>query len=427
MDSGDLWKLIVLPIFLALSALFSASETAFVALPRARLLHLVNTGKPGAKLVSQMIQRPEKFLATVLLSNNLMNTAATALTTALAISLIDNSDLAVLVATLITTLLLLVFGETLPKTLAWSRAETVAFALSRPLTLVGWILSPAVRLLQVIGTLVTKVFGINGNRFQVTEEEIRTMISVGSEAGTVEPVEAEMLEKVFRFGDRQVQEIMTPRTEIVWVEMHITLGEFLRIYSQQTHTRFPVYEADKENIVGILSVKDLLQTMAQNSLQSDSKVSNVLRPAYFVPETKLIGELFSELRLAGRQMAIVIVQLGGVAGLVTLKRLLEVIVGPVGEEGEPAQEEFSAIGENVYDVDAGIGIQEANSDLGLDLPDGDYQTLAGFILEQLGHIPQEGEHVYYRDLRLEITKMTRLKIDRVQIQWVGQPIEQRGA
>ena len=304
-------------------------------LPRARLLHLVNTGKPGAKLVSQMIQRPEKFLATVLLSNNLMNTAATALTTALAISLIDNGDLAVLVATVVTTLLLLVFGETLPKTLAWGRSETVAFAVSRPLTLVGWILSPAVRLLQVISTLVTTVFGINGNRFQVTEEEIRTMISAGSEAGTVEPVEAEMLEKVFHFGDRQVQEIMTPRTEIVWVEKDTTLAEFLLIYSQQTHTRFPVYEADKENIVGILSVKDLLQTMAQNSLQSDSKVSNVLRPAYFVPETKLIGELFSELRLAGRQMAIVIDQHGGVAGLVTLKRLLEVIVGPVGEEGEP--------------------------------------------------------------------------------------------
>ena len=427
MDSGDLWKLIVLPVFLCLSALFSASETAFVALPRARLLHLVNTGKPGAKLVSQMIQRPEKFLATVLLSNNLMNTAATALTTALAISLIDNGDLAVLVATVVTTLLLLVFGETLPKTLAWGRAETVAFALSRPLTLVGWILSPAVRLLQVVSTLVTRVFGISGNRFHVTEEEIRTMISVGSEAGTVEPVEAEMLEKVFRFGDRQVQEIMTPRTEIVWVEKDTTLGEFLLIYSQQTHTRFPVYEADKENIVGILSVKDLLQTMAQYSLQSDSTVSNVLRPAYFVPETKLIGELFSELRLAGRQMAIVIDQHGGVAGLVTLKRLLEVIVGPVGEEGEPAQEEFSTIGENVYDVDAGIAIQEANSDLGLHLPEGDYQTLAGFILEQLGHIPQEGEHVYYRDLRLEITKMTRLKIDRVQIQLVGQPIEQRGA
>lgn len=426
MDSGDLWKLVVLPIFLMLSALFSASETAFIALPRVRLLHLVNTGKPGAKRVSQMVQRPEKFLATVLLSNNLVNTAATALTTALAISLIDNGDLAVLVATIVTTLLLLVFGETLPKTLAWGRAETVAFALSRPLTLVGWILSPAVRLLQGISSLVTTLFRISGNRFQVTEEEIRTMISVGSEAGTVEPVEAEMLEKVFRFGDRQVQEIMTPRTEIVWVEKETTLAEFLLIYSQQTHTRFPVYETDKENIVGILSVKDLLQTMAQNSLQSDSKVSNVLRPAYFVPETKLIGELFSELRLAGRQMAIVIDQHGGVAGLVTLKRLLEVIVGPVGEEGEPAQEEFSAIGENVYDVDAGIGIQEANSDLSLDLPDGDYQTLAGFILEQLGHIPQEGEHVYYRDLRLEITKMTRLKIDRVQIQWVGQPIEQRG-
>ena len=422
METSDLWKLILLFVCLVLSAFFSASETSFIALQRVRIMHLVNIRRPGAERVSKMVERPEKLLGTVLLSNNLVNTAAAALATAIAINLIDNGNVAILVSTVSTTLFLLVFGETLPKTLAWSRAESVAFAVSRPLVLVGWVLSPGVWLLQKVTFLARKVLGITAFHSQVTEEEIRAIISVGAEAGAVETTEAEMLEKVFHFGDRQVQEIMTPRMEIVWVKEGTTLEEFLKIYDQETHTRFPVFRGDMENIVGTLSVKDLLQSMAQDGLQPHGVATNLLRPAYFVPETKLIGQLFSELRQVGQQMAIVVDQFGGVAGLVTLKRLVEVIVGPVGEEGEPAQEEFSAISENVYQVDAGMGIQEANDDLGLDLPEGSYQTVAGFILERLGYIPQEGEHLYYRDLDIEIIEMRRLKIEQVQIRRAGQVV-----
>ena len=197
------------------------------------------------------------------------------------------------------------------------------------------------------------------------------------------------------------------------------MEEFLKIYSQETHTRFPVFDGDMENVIGNLSVKDLLQTMAQDGLQPGDGVADLRRPAYFVPETKLVGELFSELRAAGQQMAIVIDQYGGVAGLVTLKRLLEVIVGPVGEEGEPAQEEFSAIGENTYDVDAGMGIHEANEEMGLGLSEGSYQTLAGFILERLGHIPHEGEYLNYGNLGLVVTEMKRVQIERVQIRFLS--------
>ena len=433
MDTGDLWKLILLFVCLVFSAFFSASETAFIALSKVRLMHLVNTGKRGATRVSQLVERPEKLLATVLLSNNLVNTAAAALATTVAISLIDNTNLAVLVATVATTLLLLVFGESLPKTLAWSRAETVAFAVAPPLTVVGWVLSPVIHLLQGISSFFGRAVGITSIHFQITEEEIRTMISVGAQAGAVEATEAEMLEKVFHFGDRQVQEIMTPRMEIIWVEKDTILEEALRIYSQETHTHFPVYQGDMENVVGILSVKDLLQRMVQRELQPDSSATDVVRPAHFVPETKLVGQLFSELRQTGQRMAIVIDQHGGVAGLVTLKRLMEVIVGPVGEEGEPVQEEFAAIGEDIFEVDAGIGIQEANDELRLNLPEGNYQTLAGFILERLGHIPEEREHLYYKDLGLEVTEMKRVKIERVRIWRVGSssdeakghPIEQR--
>ena len=424
MEGGDLWKLVLILVCLVLSAFFSGSETAFIALSRVRLMHLVNIRKPGAGRVTRLLERPEKLLATVLLGNNLVNTAAAALATALVISVMDNANLSILVSTVGVTLLLLVFGETVPKTLAWRRPEGVAFGVSRSLVVVGWVLSPAVRLLQAISTLTSRAFGITAVHSQVTEEEIRTMISVGAQAGAVEASEAELLEKVFHFGDRQVQEFMTPRTEIVWVERDTTLHEFLRIYNQETHTRFPVYQEDMENIVGILSVKDLLQTMAQKGLGEDESVGSVLRPAYFVPETKLVAELFSEMRQAGQQMSIVIDQYGGVAGLVTLKRLLEVIVGPVGEEGEPAKEEFAAIGENVYEVDAGMAIQEANDEMGLALPEGNYQTLAGFILERLGHIPNEGEYLYYKDLALEVTEMKRLKIERVQVRRSGQTVEQ---
>jgi putative hemolysin len=420
MDTDDLWKLILFVVCLVFSAFFSSSETAFIALPRARLMHLLSIGKPGARRVSQLVQRREKLLATVLLGNNLVNTGAAALATAVAISLMDSSGYAVLVATVATTAILLVLGETLPKTVAWSRPEGVAFAVSRPLTVVGWVLLPPIQVLRGVSYLFSKPLGINLSQVQVTEDEIRTMISMGAEAGAVESTEAEMLEKVFHFGDRQVQEVMTPRTEIVWVEKDATLQQFLNIYSQETHTRFPVYEGDMENVVGILLVKDVLQSVAQDRLGADDTIADVLRPAYFVPETKLVGALFSELRQQGQQMAVIVDQHGGVSGLVTIKRLLEVIVGPVGEEGEPAREAFVAIGENVYDVDASMGIQEANDELGLDLPEGNYQTLAGFVLEQLGRIPQQGDHLYFKDLYLEVTEMKTRKIERMQIRRVEQ-------
>ena len=419
METGDLWKLALLLLCLCLSAFFSGSETAFIALSKVRLMHLQNGGKPGARRVARMVEQPQKLLATVLLGNNLVNTGAAALATVMVISVVENENIAVLVATAGITLLLLVFGETLPKTLAWSHSEQAAFAVSRPLVLVGWLLSPAVHLLQGISILAGKIVGTDTMTELVTEDEIRTMISVGARTGTVEHTEAEMLENVFHFGDRQVQEVMTPRTEILWVKKDTTLAEFLKIYGRQTHTRFPVYQGDTENIVGILSVKDLMQTMAERGLGPESNVTEVTRPAYFIPETKLVGQLFSEMRQGGQQMAITVDEYGGVAGLVTLKSLLEVIVGPVREEGESLNEEFAAIGDNVYDVDAGVGIQEVNEELELGLPEGSYQKLAGFILERLGRIPQEGEHLYYGNLRLQVTEMNGVKIERVQIRVLG--------
>ncbi len=419
MDTADLSKLVILLVCVGLSAFFSASETSFVALPRARLMHLVRIGRPGAGRVSQLIQRPDKFLATVLLSNNLVNTAVAALGTALAVSFIgSNNYQAVLVATFGVTLILLIFGEALPKSVAWHRPENVAFALSRPLALVGLSLAPAVGVLQAITTNFNKAVGISGGLPQIGEEEIRTLIAAGAQSGTVEAEEAALLEKVFRFGDRQVQDIMTPRPEIVWVERGTTLEQFLPIYREHLHTRFPVYEGTMENVVGVLAIKDVLLATGGQQPALQACVTDLLRPAHFVPETKTISSTFSEMQHSGYGLVLTVDEFGGIAGLATLKQLLEVIVGQVGDEGVVQEEAFVSLDEHTYRVDAATGILEINDELGVDLPEGGYQTLAGFLLDRLGRIPDEGDVVEYRNLRLTVLAMDGVRIDKVELRQI---------
>ena len=415
MDAGDSWRWGLLALCLILSAFFSASETAFAALPRARLLHLTKTGRSGASRVSTLIQRPERFLATVLLSNNLVNTAAAALATVLVVEMIGNPSISVLISTIGVTLVLLIFCETLPKTIAWHRSETVAFAVSRPLSLVGLFLSPVVAVLQWFTTLVSRALGITASSDQVGEEEIRTLIAAGAQTGTMEADEADLLEKVFRFGDRRMREVMTPRPEIVWLEKGATLSEFLQIYRESSHTRFPVYEGSKENVIGILSVKDVLSGLSSAEIKPESDVTALLREAYIVPETKNVSDTFAEMRQGRHTVALTFDEFGGIAGLATTKQLLEVIVGQVGDEGPEPEEVVTHLGDNSYRVDAAVGISEINEELGLDIPEGDYQTLAGFILAQLGRIPETGDVVEYRDLSITVKAMDGVRIDEVEL------------
>ena len=420
MDTGDLVRLALLLVALLLSIFFSASEAAFLSIQRGRLASMVRQRVRGADRVARIAGRPEKLLPTVLTGNNLVNVAATALTTSLAASYLSPSW-AVVVSIGGVTLTLLVFAETLPKTIATKRAERTALLVVRPLEMAQVLFFPMVWLLERLSHLVARLLGAGESR--VTEEEIRSLIDVAETEGVMQTAEAQMLERVFHFGDRQVHEVMTPRTEIVWVEKGATLDQVLAIYAGQTHTRFPVFQDDHENVVGVLSVKDLLEEMAQGKLRSNDSATDVLRPSNFVPETKLVGQLFDEMRGRGQQMVICVDQHGGVAGLVTLKRLLEVIVGPVGEEGEPAEQDYAPIGPGWFDLSAGMSVDEANEKLSLGLPEGDYQTVAGFILKQLGHIPQEGEVLHYNGLRLEVKRMNRVKIERVEVSWSENAVE----
>ena len=418
MADGQLLSLLLIGLCILLSAFFSSSEAAFLALERVKLAHLVSVHTPGARRVSAMLDKPERLLSTILLGNNLVNVAFTALITLVVLNIVgpDREALATIITTFVGTLLLLLFGEIIPKTIAVHKAERVSLWYARPLTLIESALWPAVFVLQAGANRATKLLGVEPQkRDSITESELITLIDIGEAEGTLEPSEAELLQNVFRFGDRQVREVMTPRPEIVGIPGGATLSDFLGIYCQHSHTRFPVYEDSIENITGILSAKDVLKTMALNGMAYTDSVTDVVRAGLFVPETKRTAELFEEMRASGNQMAVIVDEYGGLAGIVTLKRLSEEVVGAHGEEGEAPEEEYESIDDNTYQVEGAMSIDEANEELRINLPDGDFDTLAGFVLDRLGYFPKEGETLEYDNLKIEVIEMKAFKIETVKI------------
>jgi len=404
--------LILFIICLLLSAFFSSSETAFISLQRIRVEHLVGNEVKGAGRVARMLERPEKLLSTILLGNNFVNVAAASLGTILAVHFW--AEQGVIIATIGVTILLLIFAETTPKTLATQHAERLSLVFARPIEVISWLLTPFVIVLSWIASGFSKLAGGTPvPRSLASEEEIRTMISVGHKEGTVEKNEAEMLHKVFDFGNRPVREVIVPRTEVVWVEKGTKLADFLNIYAQYPLSRFPVYEDNMDNVVGILSVKDVLMAVAKETIDNDNAIDDLIRPAYFTPETKRISELFSEMRDKNYRMTVVVDEFGGTAGIVSLSRLVEEIVGPVGDELAAAEKEYEAIDEYTFQIDGGMRIEEANEELGLELPEGEYETVAGFVLDLLGDIPKPGQKLRYKDLKLVITEMKGLKIEKI--------------
>jgi len=406
--------LVLFFICLLLSAFFSSSETAFVSLQRIRVEHLVETKVRGARRVARMIERPERLLSTILLGNNFVNTAAAALATAIAVSIWGNQG--ILIATIVVTILLLVFCETTPKTIATHHAEKLSLVLARPIESLSWLLTPFVVALSWIASGLGKLVGGEPvPRSLVSEEEIRTMISVGHKEGTVEEEEAEMLHKVFDFGDRPVHEVMVPRPEVVSIEQGSTVADFFSLYAESPLARFPVYQENMDNVVGILSIKDVLMAQAKGAITNESTIDDLVRPAYFTPETKRINKLFVEMRDKNYRMAVVVDEYGGTAGVVSLSRLVEEIVGPVGDELAAAEKDYEVINEYTFQIDGGMRIEEINDEMGLGLPEGDYETVAGFVLDLLGHIPKPNEQLRYKGLKLVITEMRGMKIEKILI------------
>jgi putative hemolysin len=412
-DATDSWLLLAFLVCLALSAFFSSAEAAFISLPKLRIRYLVESGVKGAEKLAKVAEKPERFLATVLLGNNLVNIAAATLGTIIAVAAFGVVK-GPIIAIFGVTAIILVFGEVIPKTFAVHHAQRLSLVYANPLKIIELCFYPLILALERIGLSLTRIVTVSEeDKKLVSEGEIRSAISVGESEGVVEQDEAEMLHKVFEFTDRPVSKIMVPRTEIAWVEQGTKLSDFLNLYTQGQYSRFPVYKDNTDNVVGILNAKDVLLKLTDEPASRDSIIDDLVRPAHFVPEGKRLGELLAEMRDGGHHAAIVVDEFGGIAGMVTLGQLTEEIVGDIHDELTDQEKDFIVTGDSTFQLDGGFRIEEANEELGLNLPSGDYETVAGFILSHLGRIPKQGEQFKYQNLKFVITEMRGMKIEKV--------------
>jgi len=413
MDSTTVLYLVLLFICICASAFFSSAETAFISLSKTRIQYLVESGVHGAAHIQKIMNRPERLLATILLGNNLVNVAAASLGTAMAVKVWDG-DVGILVSTILVTIILLVFAEVTPKTVALKHAERLALIYVYPMQFINMVVSPLAIGLSWIGTVFAGRRG-GVKPLIVSVEEIRSMISAGKEEGTVEEAQAEMLHNVFEFGHRSVSDIMTPRPEVIAIEEGTKLADFLSIYSDYPHTRFPVYRDSLDHVVGIISVKDVLMAEARGAMDKNSIIDELVRPVHFVPETKRVVKLLAEMQDHRNHMIVVVDEFGVTSGIVTVEQLVSEIVGEMGDELKQVDKDFEVIDDKTIQIDGGMRIEEANQELELGLPAGDYDTVAGFLLSLLGHIPKEGERIKYGNLKMTVTHMRELRIEKIMV------------
>jgi putative hemolysin len=408
-------------VFLLISAFFASAEIAFINLQKFRLKHLESTGAPGAKRVAKIMEHPERFLSTVLTGISFTETVVVFMGGVLFVTFLGDA-IGTPVGIVAIALVLLIFAKVVPKTFAASHPERLALVYSRPVDCISKMLFPLVTMLSWIATIFSRVTGSHPMpRALLSREELGTIIAMGEEEGVVAEEEATMLRKVIKFSERQVRAVMTPRSDVIFMEQEATLADFFAQYTQAPALRYPVYEGTFDNIVGLISLRDVVLAQAQGRLELNSTLGELYRPIYFVPSSKKVGELFAEMRDGGYLMAVVVDEYGGTAGIVSREQLVEEIVGEIGEELVEAEAEFEVVSEHAFQVDGSMRVDEANEQLGLEIPPGDYETVAGFALSLLGHLPEEGERVKHDDLHLVITEVRGSKILKLTIRREPRP------
>ena len=421
-------SIIIIVIGLLGSAFISATEAAVLGASRYRIEHRGEGGDKRAQLVGRIFQQYEKFFGTILLAGNLFNVMVATVGTTLAISTIGGGEatlLSTVAATAIATIVVVVVGELTPKTLAVVAPEQWSLITARIVLILMTITWPLVFAFTLVPQGILRLLGGKDSLESpiVTTGELRTLIDLGEAEGTVEENTGEMLENIFRFGEMEVRDVMTPRPEIVWIRSDATFGDFLRMYQVTPHTRFPVYDTDHDDVVGIFSVKDVMASLSQGNFNFDNTVVNLLRQANFVPETKRLDDLFEEMQESGHKISLVVDEFGGIAGLITLSRLVEQIVGRTGEEGNKPDRRFVMVNENTFVLDGGLEIGEANDELQLDIPEGDYETIAGFFLAQAQQLPKTGSRVRFGNLRMQVGEMDGTKITSIRVRRVTEVAE----
>ena len=430
-------QILIIVILILLNAFFAASEIAFISLNDAKIDIKAKEGDKKAKKIKDMLVNPSKFLATIQIGITLagfLSSAFASETFASELAPILNSwipqislaawnNIAIIIITIILSYFTLIFGELVPKRLAMKNCEKIAYATIGVIKGISVVTGPFVKFLTFSTNIVSKLFGVSENEEEtVTEEEIRMMIDVGEEKGTIEEEEKNMINNVFEFDDKVVSEIMTPRTKIFALDMELTIAEVLNELSEDfKYSRVPVYDEQIDNIKGIVYLKDILLS----SKNKNTKMKSLVREAYFVPETKPINDLFSELRKNRKQIAIAIDEYGGTSGIVTMEDILEEIVGEIYDEYDEIEKIEEKVDENTYLFSGNIAIYEIEDILDVDIEDGDYDTISGYLVEKLGRIPTdkdkgtviETEDVVYKIENVKerrITKIKACKIEKVE-------------
>lgn len=416
MDSTSiLIQIVILVILLIGSGFFSASETALMSLSKIRIRHMKEEGAKGAKLVSDLIEEPNKLLSSILVGNNVVNIAATSISTSLFMGLLGDKPGAVPLATAVMTVLVLIFGEITPKTIAANNSEKVAVAVSKPIKLVIFIVRPIVWGFNIITNVIFKLLGINDKSAQpyITEEELKTMVNVSHEEGLLEMEEREIINNVFQFGDMQAKEAMVQRLDMVALNSEDTYEEIIEMFKTEKLSRLPVYEDSIDDIIGILNIKDVIFLSDEEIKNFDIK--NYIREPFFTYEFKKITQLLEEMKVEKSQMAIVVDEYGGTSGLITIEDLVEVIVGDIEDEYDDEDDDIIVIKEDEYVVQGSAKISDINELIGVNLESEEFDSIGGFIIGYLKRLPEENEVIEVENIRFNIESLDKNRIMKVRI------------
>ncbi|MDR3593380.1 hemolysin family protein [Clostridium sp.] len=412
MDPNYTWQLISLILLIALSSFFSMSETALMSFSRIRLRHMVEEKVPKAKLVQKLTEDPNRLLGTILIGNCVANIAASALATVLATNIFGDSGVGI--ATGIITVLVLIFAEITPKSIAKQKSEAVSLMVARPIELVVIIFKPLVYIFTAISSIFIRIFGGNPDEAKsfITEEELKTMVGVSEEEGVLENVEKEMIFNVIDFADLQVKDAMVQRVDIVSVDEESNYDEVMDVIKSEQFSRIPVYKETIDNIIGILNVKDF--AMVEN-LREDFNISKYMREPLYTFEFKKILELFKEMKKTRNHMAVVLDEYGGTVGLITIEDLVEEIVGDIEDEYDEEDQSIEVIRDNEYVVDGSLRLHEISDLVGINMDSEEFDSVGGLMIGDLGRMPEEQEEVTVNNVKFIAEEIDKNRIKKVRM------------
>ena len=425
-------EIFILIILVIMNAFFAASEIALISLNDNRIRLQAEDGDKKAKILQNLLTEPSKFLATIQIGITLAGFLASAfasetfaeplvkflVSVGVPIPEVWLKTASMLVITMILSYFTLVLGELVPKRLAMKKAEPIARFVAGPLQLLSVLTAPFVKMLTVSTNFFVRLFGVdpNAEEDQVTEEEIRMMVDVGEEKGAIHVSEKEMINNIFEFNNKTVSDIMTHRTDIAALSIDAGLREVIDFINNEKYSRIPVYEDNIDNIVGVMHSKYVFKFVT-NDDTTNFNLKELIRQPYFVPESKRTDELFKELQQNKTHMAIIIDEYGGTAGIVTLEDLIEEIVGNIFDEDDDEEKELEKIDDNTFIIKGSISLDEAQEILGATLPVDDYETLSGFIIGQIGRIPEKGDEptIEFNELVFKVEEVEEKKVSKVKV------------